>query len=73
MIFEQVKEIIVEQLGVNEEEVKLETRFIEDLNADSLDLFQLVTELEDKFNITVDEIEKIKTVGDVVEFINTSI
>ena len=50
MIFEKIREIVVEQLGVNEEDVKLETRFIEDLEADSLDLFQVIMEIEDAFD-----------------------
>lgn len=73
MIFEKVKEIVVEQLGVNEEEVKLETSFIDDLGADSLDLFQLVMELEDAFNIKVDNVEKLSTVGDAVSYIESAI
>lgn len=69
MIFEKIREIIVEQLGVNEEDVKLETRFIEDLEADSLDLFQVIMELEDAFDVKVEEVENIKTVADAVNFI----
>ena len=66
MIFDKIKEIIVEQLGVNEEDVQLETRFIEDLDADSLDLFQVIMELEDTFNVKVEDVENIKTVSDAV-------
>lgn len=73
MIFEKIKEIAVDQLGVSEEEVKLETSFIDDLGADSLDLFQLVMELEDAFNIKVDNVEKLKTVGDAVKYIESVI
>ncbi|CAM2075993.1 MAG: acyl carrier protein [uncultured Clostridium sp.] len=69
MIFEKIREIVVEQLGVNEEDVKLETRFIEDLEADSLDLFQVIMELEDAFDVKVEEVENIKTVADAVSFI----
>ncbi|WP_294385352.1 acyl carrier protein [uncultured Clostridium sp.] len=69
MIFEKIREIIVEQLGVNEEDVKLETSFIEDLEADSLDLFQVIMELEDAFDVKVEEVENIKTVSDAVNFI----
>ncbi|MDU2122503.1 MAG: acyl carrier protein [Clostridium celatum] len=69
MIFEKIREIVVEQLGVNEEAVKLETRFIEDLEADSLDLFQVIMELEDAFDVKVEEVENIKTVADAVNFI----
>ena len=73
MIFEKIKGIVVEQLGVNEEEVKLETNFIEDLGADSLDLFQVVMDLEDAFNVKVDNVENIKTVGDAVKYIENVI
>ena len=69
MIFEKIREIIVEQLGVNEDDVKLETSFIEDLEADSLDLFQVIMELEDAFDVKVEEVENIKTVSDAVNFI----
>ena len=69
MIFEKIREIVVEQLGVNEEDVKLETRVIEDLEADSLDLFQVIMELEDAFDVKVEEVENIKTVADAVSFI----
>ena len=69
MIFEKIREIVVEKLGVNEEDVKLETRFIEDLEADSLDLFQVIMELEDAFDVKVEEVENIKTVADAVNFI----
>jgi acyl carrier protein len=73
MVFEKVKEIVVEQLGVNEEDVKLETNFIEDLGADSLDLFQVVMDLEDAFDVKVENVENIKTVGDAVKYIENAI
>ena len=71
MVFEKIKEIVIDQLGVNEEDVKLETKFIEDLGADSLDLFQVVMEIEDAFNVKVEGVEKIKTVGDAVKYIES--
>lgn len=69
MIFEKIKEIVIDQLGVNEEDIKLETNFIEDLGVDSLDLFQIVMDLEDAFDVKVEEVENIKTVGDAVKYI----
>lgn len=72
MIFERIKEIIVDQLGVNDEDVKLETNFVEDLDADSLDLFQVIMEIEDAFNVKVEDIENIKTVADAVSFIESA-
>ena len=70
MIFEKIKEIVVDQLGVNDEDVKLETNFVEDLDADSLDLFQVIMEIEDAFNVKVEDVENIKTVADAVNFID---
>ena len=69
MIFEKIREIIVDQLGVDEDKITLETRFIEDLEADSLDLFQVIMEIEDAFNVKVEDVENIKTVSDAVKFI----
>jgi len=70
-ILEDVTEVVVEQLNVNAEEVKEESKFVEDLGADSLDVVELVMALEEKFNIEIpdDEAEKIATVGDVVRYI----
>ena len=71
MIFDKIKEIIVEQLGVNEEDVQLETRFIEDLDADSLDAVEVIMALEDEFDIEIpdEEAENFKTIGNIVEYI----
>ena len=70
-ILGKVRGILVEQLGVDEEAVTLEASFQEDLDADSLDLVQLIMELEDQFGITIsdEEAETIVTVGDAVDFI----
>lgn len=72
MMFEKIKEIVVDQLGVNDEDVKLETNFVEDLDADSLDLFQVIMEIEDAFNVKVEDVENIKTVADAVSFIESA-
>lgn len=69
MIFEKIREIVAEQLGIGEDEIKLETNFVEDLGADSLDLFQVVMELEEAFDVKVEDVEGLKTVGDAVKFI----
>ncbi|CUN70488.1 acyl carrier protein [Clostridium sp. NSJ-49] len=71
MIFEKIRGIVADQLGIEEENITLETRFIEDLNADSLDLFQVIMELEDEFNVKVEDVENIKTVGDAVKFVES--
>jgi acyl carrier protein len=69
--FEKVKAIIVEQLGVEEEKVTLEARFREDLEADSLDLVELIMAFEDEFGgeISDDEAQQIKTVGQAVGYL----
>ncbi len=69
-IFEKVKAIVTEQLGVDAEEVALETSF-DDLNADSLDVVELIMALEEEFDIEIpdEDAEKIKTVGDAVNYI----
>ena len=68
MEFEKIRDIIVEVLNVEESDVKMESTFIDDLGADSLDVFQIIMGLEEEFDIEIpsDEAEKIVTVGDVV-------
>ena len=70
-IFEKVKKIIVEQLGVAETSVTMEASFIDDLGADSLDIVELIMALEEEFDIEIpdSDAEKVVTVGDVVEYI----
>ncbi len=73
-IFEELKKIIVEQLGVNEANVTMQASFIDDLSADSLDIVELVMNIEEKFDLEIpdSEAEKIATVEDVVEYILNS-
>jgi acyl carrier protein len=70
-IEEKVKDIIVEQLGVNPEQVTPQASFIEDLGADSLDIVELVMAFEEEFSVEVpdEDAEKLQTVGDVVKYI----
>lgn len=70
-VFERVKQIIVDQLGVEEEEVTLEASFVDDLGADSLDIVELVMALEEEFEIQIpdEDAEKIRKVGEAVKYI----
>ena len=72
MTFEKVREILVENLGVSEDEVILEADIQEDLEADSLDIMEIVICVKDEFGITIedDQIEALKTVKDIVEYID---
>lgn len=71
-IFDKLKDIIVDQLGVNEEDISMEATFIDDLSADSLDIVELIMNLEEEFDLEIPDAdaEKIVTVGDVVKYIN---
>ena len=75
MEFEKLKKIIAEVLNVYEEEISMETTFVDDLGADSLDVFQIIMGLEEEFDIEIpnEEAEKIVTVGDAVEQIKSAL
>lgn len=70
-VLERVTKVIVDRLGVDESEIKLEASFREDLGADSLDVVELVMELEDEFDMEIsdEDAEKIATVGDAITYI----
>lgn len=74
MIFEKVKKIIVEQLGVEEDDIEMESSFIDDLGADSLDIVELIMALEEEFDLEIpdNEAEKIVTVGHAVDYIKNN-
>lgn len=74
-IFNQIKAIIVDRLGVDEEKIDYDTSFQDDLGADSLDIVELVMEMEDKFNeeISDEVVEQLTTVGKAVEFIKEKV
>lgn len=74
MTFDQVKEILVDSLGVDEEDVKLESNIQEDLEADSLDIVEIVMAIEEEFGVAVpeDQIQNIKTVQNIVDFIENN-
>jgi len=71
MVFDKIKDIIVEQLDVEEDAVTMEASITEDLGADSLDVVDLVMSIEESFDVEIpdEEVENIKTVGDIVKFI----
>ena len=75
MEFEKLKKIIAEVLNVDEEEITMETTFVDDLGADSLDVFQIIMGLEEEIDIEIpnEEAEKIVTVGDAVEQIKNAL
>lgn len=70
-MLEKMKEIIADQLGVSEDEVTLEASFREDLDADSLDLFELVMALEEEYDVEIpsDDLAELNTVGDVINYL----
>lgn len=74
MEFERVKNVIVDQLSVDADEVTLEASFVDDLGADSLDVVELIMGLETEFDIEIpdEDAEKISTVGDAVEYIKSN-
>lgn len=71
IMLEKMKEIIADQLGVSEDEVTLEASFKEDLDADSLDLFELVMALEEEYDVEIpsDDLAELNTVGDVINYL----
>lgn len=75
MEFEKVKEIIADVMQINPDQIFEDTKFVDDLGADSLDIFQIITELESEFDIEIpaDDAEKITTVGEAVEQIKNAL
>jgi len=73
MEFEKIRDFLVEQLGIDEDAITMDASFEDDLGADSLDLVELVMALEEEYDVEIDdeEAEKLKTVGDAVNFIKS--
>ena len=73
MEFEKIQDIIAEVLNIDKDEITMDTTFIDDLGADSLDLFELVTNLEEEYNIEIpaEELEKLTTVGKVIDYLKS--
>lgn len=75
MVFDKIKDIIVEQLDVEEDAVTMEASITEDLGADSLDVVDFVMSIEESFDVEIpdEEVENIKTVGDIVKYIENKV
>lgn len=69
MIFDKIREIIAEQTGKDEDEITMETNIKEDLDADSLDIFQIINDIEDEYGVQFDDTDSIETIADVVKFV----
>lgn len=74
-MFEKVKKILVEQLGVSEDKVTLEANIVEDLEADSLSVMQIIMELEEEFGLTVEDedVNSLRTVGEIVSYCESKV
>lgn len=73
MTFEKIQAIIVDQLGKEEEEVQLTTRLKDELDADSLDLFQIINDIEDEFDVKIDTEDGLETVEDLVKYVDNQL
>ena len=73
MAFGKIQAIIVDQLGKEEEEVQLTTRLKDELDADSLDLFQIINDIEDEFDVKIDTEEGLETVQDLVNYVDAQL
>ena len=71
-MFERIREIIADQTGKDVEEITMETNVKTDLEADSLDPFQIINDIEDEFDVKIENVEGIETVGDVVKLVESS-
>jgi acyl carrier protein len=69
MVFDKIAEIIAEQTGKDVEEITMETNIKEDLDADSLDIFQIISDIEDEYGVQFEDTESIETIADVVKFV----
>ncbi|MCT8977573.1 acyl carrier protein [Clostridium sp. CX1] len=72
MVFEKIKKIMAEQLGLDENDITMDTSF-EELGVDSLDLFQIIIEIEEEFGLQIEDAEAIKTVSEAVKFVEDNI
>ena len=72
MVFEKIKEIIIDELGIDESKVTMDARFREDLGADSLDAVEIIMQIEEEFGVEINEevIQDMKVIGDIVKYID---
>ncbi len=68
-MFEEIREMVAEQLGIDAENINIDTDLMGELDCDSLDLFQLVSEVEDKYDVKIEDLENLKTIGDLIKSI----
>jgi acyl carrier protein len=75
MVFEKVRSILVGQLGIDEEKITMEASIVDDLGADSLDVVDLIMSLEEEFDVEIpdEDVENMKTVGDIVKYIEAKL
>lgn len=73
MEFEKLKAIVAEVLNVSEDEITMDTTFVDDLGADSLDIFQIIMGIEEEFDVEIKDVEQIATVGEAVELIKNAL
>lgn len=73
MEFEKLKAIIAEVLNVSEDEIAMDTTFVDDLGADSLDIFQIIMGIEEEFDVEIKDVEQIATVGEAVDLIKNAL
>ena len=73
-IFDKIKEIVVEQLGIDEEEIQVESSFVDDLGADSLDIVELIMAMEEEFSLEIpdEDAEKLVSVSDAVKYVKSN-
>lgn len=71
MVFEKIKEIIIDELGIDESKITMDARFREDLGADSLDAVEIIMQIEEEFGVEINEevIQDMKVIGDIVKYI----
>jgi acyl carrier protein len=72
MVFEKIRGIIAEQLGIDEDVILMETNFRTELKADSLDLFQIINDIEEEYDITIENVEEITTVAEAVGYVEAN-